>query len=164
MGGSNEKIDPLKEKEEEEKALTEEFEKLKNCPDLPINKCEYVDNNKKHWKIVFEGSKYSPYEGGQFTLELLFNKGIFPKYGPEAKFITNMFHPNIDSNGRVCINLLNEWKSTISIISVIFGILDILDHPVASGGYSNPARKLLEKDEIGFFKKVKEYTLLYAMQ
>lgn len=163
MGGSNEKVDPLKQKLDEEMALKEEYENLKNCPDLPINKCEYVENNKKHWRIVFEGSKYSPYEGGQFTLDLLFNKGIFPKYGPEAKFITKMFHPNIKDDGHVCINLLNDWKQNISIISVIFGILDILDHPVASNGYSNQASSLLEKDEAGFYKKVKEYTLLYAM-
>lgn len=158
MGGSNEK------KINENEALEEEFKKLKNCSDLPINSCEFIDNNKKHWKIIFEGSKYSPYEGGIFTLELLFNKGEFPNHGPEAKFITKMFHPNVDKDGHVCINHLNSWNKNISIISVIFGILDILDNPVSYGGYSNEARDLLEKDEEAFYKKVREYTILYAMK
>ena len=162
MGGSNEKeeiINTIR----EEAALAEEFRKLKECDELPINSCEYVNNDKKHWKIIFEGSQYSPYEDGYFTLELLFNKGPFPKYGPEAKFITKMFHPNIDaSNGHVCINHLNSWKPTISIVSVIFGILEILDNPIASGGYSNEARSLLEKDEEKYYKKVQEYTMTYA--
>jgi ubiquitin-conjugating enzyme E2 D/E len=160
MGGSNEKSEEQNISEEE--ALEKEYRQLKECDELPINNCEYVNNDKKHWKIVFEGSKYSPYEDGYFTLELLFNKGTFPKYGPEAKFITKMFHPNIDSNGHVCINHLNSWNSSISIISVIFGILEILDNPVPSGGYSNEARKLLETDEEKYYKKVQEYTMTYA--
>ncbi len=161
MGGSNEKVE-INNKITEEQALEEEFKKLKECNDLPINSCEYVNNNIKHWKIVIEGSKFSPYEDGFFILELIFNKGPFPKNGPEAKFITKMFHPNIDCNGKVCINLLNSWNPTISIVSVIFGILEILDNPIASGGYSNDARKLLESDEEKYYKTVQEYTMTYA--
>lgn len=160
MGGSNQK--PEEQNISEEEALEKEYRLLKECTELPINNCEYVNNDKKHWKIVFEGSKYSPYEDGYFTLELLFNKGTFPKNGPEAKFITKMFHPNIDTNGHVCINHLNSWNSSISIISVIFGILEILDNPVPSGGYYNDARKLLETDEEKYYKKVQEYTMTYA--
>lgn len=146
----------------EEQALEEQFKQLKECDELPIKSCEYVNNDKKRWKIVFEGSKYSPYEDGLFILELIFNKGPFPKNGPEAKFITKMFHPNIDSNGHVCINLLNNWNPKISIVSVIFGILEILDNPITSGGYSNEARKLLESDEEKYYKTVQEYTMTYA--
>lgn len=174
MGSSNEsskytpssipKPNPnIKEEEEKEKmALTLEFNKLKYSPDLPIQNCEYVDGNIKHWRIIFQGSIYSPYEDGIFTLEFIFNKGRFPNNGPEAKFMTKMFHPNIDSNGHVCINLLNDWKSGTSLETVFYGILDIMDHPVASGGYSNEARKLLEKSEEEFYKKVEEYTITYA--
>lgn len=75
-----------------------------------------------------------------------------------------MFHPNIDKDGHVCINHLNSWNKNVSIISVIFGILDIMDNPVSNGGYYGEARNLLEKDEEAFFKKVREYTMLYAMK
>ena len=74
-----------------------------------------------------------------------------------------MFHPNVYDNGHVCINLLNCWNPKISIEHVLFGILDILDNPVPQGGYSNEARKLLEKNVEEYYKKVEEYTYLYAM-
>jgi ubiquitin-protein ligase len=147
---------------EEEAALDKEFNRLKNCS-LNLVKCEYVNNNKKHWLIVFEGSKRSPYENGYFILEFLFN-GTFPGSGPEAKFITKMFHPNVADNGHVCINLLNSWNPKVSIEHVLYGILDILDNPVPAGGYSNKARELLEKNPEEFYKKVEEYTYLYAMK
>ena len=163
MGSRNESSNPNpKIKEEEERALTSEFNKLKNSPDLPIQNCEYLDGNIKHWRIIFQGSIYSPYEDGIFTLDFIFNKGSFPNYGPEVKFITTMFHPNVDTNGHVCINLLNDWKSDTPLESVFYGILDIMDHPVASGGYNNDARKLLEKSEEEFYKKVEEYTIIHA--
>jgi ubiquitin-protein ligase len=148
---------------EEENALDKEFIKLKNSKIVPVVKCEYVNNDKKHWKVVFEGSKRSPYENGFFILEFLFNNGVFPQKGPEAKFITKMFHPNVADNGHVCINLLNYWDPKMSIEKVLYGILEILDNPIATGGYTNKARELLEKDVEGFFKKVEEYTYTYAM-
>ena len=46
---------------------------------------------------------------------------------------------------------------------VLLGILEILENPVAAGGYSNEARSLLEKDVDEYYKKVEEYTYSYAM-
>ena len=146
---------------DEEFALDKEFNRLKNSTN--VVECKYVNDNKKHWQVVFEGSKRSPYENGFFILEFLFNNGTFPEKGPEAIFKTKMFHPNVYDNGHVCINLLNCWNPKISIEHVLFGILDILDNPVPEGGYSNEARKLLEKNVEEYYKKVEEYTYLYAM-
>ena len=75
-----------------------------------------------------------------------------------------MFHPNVNSDGHVCINILNNWVPGRTMEDVLLGILEIMDNPVAAGGYSNDARKLLEKDVDEFYKKVEEYTYSYAMK
>ena len=75
-----------------------------------------------------------------------------------------MFHPNVDKNGHVCINILNNWKSGRTMVDVLLGILEIMDNPVSSGGYSNDAKALLSKDVDEFYKKVEEYTYTYAMK
>lgn len=159
MGGNSSKEEEKYMNEED--ALDLQFNKLKNS-DLPIVRCDYINNDKKHWKIVFTGSQCSPYDDGYFILELLFNKGVFPKFGPEAKFITKMFHPNVDENGHVCINILNSWSPKTTIYEVILGILEIMDNPIPDGGYSNEAKKLLETNVDEFYKKVEEYTTAYA--
>ena len=159
MGGNSTKIEEKKISEEE--SLDLQFKKLKNSS-LPIVRCEYINNNKKHWKIVFTGSQNSPYDDGYFILELLFNNGVFPKYGPEAKFITKMFHPNVAENGHVCINILNSWDPKTTIYEVILGILEIMDNPVPEGGFSNEAKKLLETNVDEFYKRVEDYTFKYA--
>ena len=162
--GSNTSYIDMKPTVEEEKQLDKEFQKLKNSKYIPLVKCEYKDNNKKHWEIIFKGSECSPYEDGYFILDFLFNKGTFPSYGPEAKFVTKMFHPNIDSDGHVCINILNSWSPGRTMEDVLLGILEILENPIATGGYPNDARKLLEKDVDEFYKKVEEYTYSFAMK
>lgn len=159
MGGNNSIEEPLG--YEEEKALDKEFNKIKNSENVPIVKCEYINNNKRHWKIVFKGSQSSPYEDGLFTLEFLF-KSEFPKKGPEAKFITKMFHPNVRDDGHICINILNNWDGNLSIENVLYGIIELMDNPNPSGGYSNDATKLIKKDIDEFYKKVAEYTYAYA--
>lgn len=160
MGGNN-STEPLG--YEEEQALDSEFNKLKNSENLPVVKCEYVDNNKRHWRVVFKGSQSSPYEDGYFIIDFFF-KSNFPKNGPEAKFVTKMFHPNVNSDGHVCINILNSWNGNLSMENVLYGIIEIMDNPVAAGGYSNDARKLLEKNVDEYYKKVEEYTYAYAME
>ena len=77
MGGNSSKEEEKYMNEED--ALDLQFNKLKNS-DLPIVRCDYINNDKKHWKLVFTGSQCSPYDDGYFILELLFNKGVFPKF------------------------------------------------------------------------------------
>lgn len=148
---------------EEENELDIQFQKLKTSKILPIENCSYINNDKTHWLVVFLGTEGSSYENGYFKIEFIF-KNIFPKNGPEAKFITKMFHPNIASNGHVCMDLLNNWNEKTSMENILYGILEILDNPVPEGGYSNEARKKLEENSDIFWDIVDEYTAKYATE
>ena len=130
---------------------------------ISVNKVERINNDELIWKVIFEGPDHSPYEDGIFALKFIFQQD-FPTTGPEAQFITPMFHPNIDprNNQHVCINILNYWNPKRTIEYIILGIFDILLDVKASGGYSNDARKLLEKDYDEYYDKVEEYTYKYA--
>lgn len=148
---------------DEERELDAQFVKLKNSKIVPIQKCEYLKSKKNYWEVVFLGTEGTPYENGYFKVQLLF-KDVFPKHGPEAKFITKMFHPNIASDGHVCMDLLNKWNEKTSMENIFYGIIDLLDNPVPEGGYSNDARKQLEKDYDKYMETVEEYTEKYAQE
>ena len=47
------------------------------------------------------------YEGGFFKCHLLFPKD-YPLKPPELRILTEIWHPNIDKNGKVCISILHE--------------------------------------------------------
>uniref|UniRef100_A0A5K3FX53 UBIQUITIN_CONJUGAT_2 domain-containing protein n=2 Tax=Mesocestoides corti TaxID=53468 RepID=A0A5K3FX53_MESCO len=54
----------------------------------------------------------------------------YPKAGPEVRFITPIFHPNIyNGNGGVCLSLLSEWHSCHSLLDVVKALIYLIEHP-----------------------------------
>lgn len=147
------------------KRIVREMEQLKSSRLITIKKVERIANNDLEWKIVFDGPEETPYEDGIFTLKLKFPKN-YPKSGPEAIFITKMFHPNIrESDQHVCISLLSSWDKMTTVEFIIFGIFEIIMDPKVEGAYpDNEATKLLKENNEAYFDKVEEYVYNYAQK
>lgn len=48
----------------------------------------------------------------------------YPYDPPKALCTTQVYHPNIDWEGKVCLNILSQdWMPVLSLGSVIFGLL-----------------------------------------
>jgi len=108
------------------------------------------------------GPADSPYEGGIFEVFIQFPKD-YPFERPNLVFQTKIYHPNINSNGTISLNLLDEWKPNYTISNVLSWIKAILDNPdfdnniVPYIGYQGCHNKLE-------FKKIaQEWTLKYAI-
>src|ERR1700731_4029684 len=55
----------------------------------------------------------------------------YPFTPPQFKFITPIYHPNVDDQGAICLSLLKdgEWKPSTRIASILEGILGLLVTP-----------------------------------
>jgi ubiquitin-protein ligase len=145
------------------KRIEKEMNDLLKSELVPVNKVQKINNNNLIWKVIFDGPDESPYEDGIFILKFIFPED-YPKNGPEARFITPMFHPNVDptEDQHVCINLLNKWDSKRTLEDVILGIYDILLNPMTKNAYGNEACLSLGRDYDEYYDKVEEYTYKYA--
>jgi ubiquitin-protein ligase len=47
----------------------------------------------------------------------------YPHEPPKVKCLTKVYHPNIDLEGNVCLNILREdWKPVLTITSIVYGL------------------------------------------
>uniref|UniRef100_A0A0B6YVR0 UBC core domain-containing protein n=1 Tax=Arion vulgaris TaxID=1028688 RepID=A0A0B6YVR0_9EUPU len=73
------------------------------------------EQNGRYFHVVVAGPSQSPYEGGLFKLEL-FLPEEYPMSAPKVRFMTKIYHPNIDKLGRICLDILKgQYSMTQSI-------------------------------------------------
>ena len=55
----------------------------------------------------------------------------YPFTPPKFKFVTPIYHPNIDDQGAICLSILKdgEWKPSTRVVSILEGILGLLVTP-----------------------------------
>ena len=63
------------------------------------------DTNLFEWEAFINGPENSPYEGGVFELEVKIPQD-YPYKPPSVKFVTYVYHPNIGSDGNICVDFL----------------------------------------------------------
>jgi len=62
------------------------------------------------------------YRHGQFTFSFKIGSA-YPHEPPKVKCETKVYHPNIDLEGNVCLNILREdWKPVLTINSIVYGL------------------------------------------
>lgn len=62
------------------------------------------------------------YKGGAFFFDFVINQN-FPHDPPKVKCTQKIYHPNIDLEGNVCLNILREdWKPVLDLNAVIIGL------------------------------------------
>ncbi|XP_038949992.1 ubiquitin-conjugating enzyme E2 G1-like [Rattus norvegicus] len=65
------------------------------------------DNDLYGWEVLVICPPDTLYEGGVFKAHLTFPKDYL-LWPPKMKFITEVWHPDVDKNGDVCISILLE--------------------------------------------------------
>lgn len=92
-------------------------------PNIEVFPCE---DNALFWRILLQGPESSPYAGGTFLLYCSFPAG-YPSSPPEVRFVTEIFHANINSTGKVCHAVFKrDWSSDLStrrVLDCVYGLL-----------------------------------------
>lgn len=112
--------------------LKREFEKLSQNPVEGIS-CYPRSENFENLVATIIGPIGSPYNGHVFQLSIDISEQ-YPFEPPRITFQTPIYHPNIDNNGRICMDLLNmppkgNWNPTIGIKNLLDAVKCLLGNP-----------------------------------
>lgn len=141
--------------------ILQETERLVSDPVPGITALPH-DDNMRYFSVSINGPEQSPYEGGVFKLELFLPEG-YPMAAPKVRFLTKIYHPNIDRLGRICLDTLKKnWTPALQIRTLLLSIQSLLTSPNPDDPLDNEVAEKWKKDEANAIETAKEWTARYA--
>ncbi|TDL26995.1 ubiquitin-conjugating enzyme [Rickenella mellea] len=120
------------------------------------------------WEALICGPKDTPFEGGIFAAKLTFPSD-YPLSPFKMKFEPPLFHPNVYSDGTVCISILHtpgddptqyehaseRWSPVQSVEKVILSVISMLAEPNLESGANIDCCKLYRDNREEYVRIVK---------
>ncbi|CAM0950985.1 unnamed protein product [Alopecurus aequalis] len=95
------------------------------------------------------------YVGGKFAFTFQVPHA-YPHEPPKVKCKTKVYHPNIDLEGNVCLNILREdWKPVLNINTIVYGLNLLFSQPNDEDPLNHEAAAVLRDNPQKFAKNVK---------
>ncbi|CDK29132.1 unnamed protein product [Kuraishia capsulata CBS 1993] len=143
------------------KRIIKETERLVSDP-VPGIKAVPHEDNLRYFDVLMEGPSSSPYESGVFKLELFLPED-YPMVAPKVRFLTKIYHPNIDRLGRICLDVLkSNWSPALQIRTILLSIQALLGAPNPDDPLANEVAEDWKKDESNAIETAREWTVRYA--
>ena len=117
-----------------------------------------------HWQATIMGPNDNTYQGGVFFLKVQFPSD-YPFKPPKIAFTTRIYHPNINRNGNICLDILrSEWSPALTISKVLLSIYSLLCAPNADDPLVPEIAKIYTKDRRRYDRIAREWTKKYDVQ
>ena len=126
---------------------------------IEIYPCE---SDIQFWNAIITGPVGTPYEGGIFHIYINF-PDEYPYKPPEIRFLTKIFHININLSGRIFISVLySRYRPEIKILRLLESIYGLLMNPEATDSYETTASSLFKSSREDYNRIAKEWSLNFA--
>jgi len=122
------------------------------------------EHNSRYFHVTINGPCDSPFESGVFKLEL-FLPEEYPMAAPKVRFLTKIYHPNIDKLGRICLDILKDkWSPALQMRTVLLSIQALLSAPNPDDPLDNDVADTWKTNEREAIETAKKWTRRFARE
>eukprot|EP00298_Acanthocystis_sp_HF-20_P005569 c15695_g1_i2.p1 GENE.c15695_g1_i2~~c15695_g1_i2.p1 ORF type:complete len:164 (+),score=47.80 c15695_g1_i2:43-492(+) len=115
------------------------------------------------WQATIIGPSDSPFAGGVFQLHVVFPPD-YPFKPPKLQFATKIYHPNINANGGICLDILkDQWSPALTISKVLLSICSLLTDPNPDDPLVPDIARQFKNERAKYDATAREWTRKYAM-
>jgi len=100
------------------------------------------ESNMFEWDVYIQGPQDTEFEGGIFKAKMSFPQD-YPYKPPELRFVSDFWHPNVYTDGKVCISILHppgddpmsgerpeeRWSPAQSVTTILLSVISLLADP-----------------------------------
>lgn len=116
-----------------------------------------------HWQATIMGPPDSPYQGGVFFINIHFPPD-YPFKPPKVAFHTKVYHPNVNAQGAICLDILkDQWSPALTISKVLLSISSLLTDANPDDPLVPEIAHIYKTDRARFEATAIEWTRKYAM-
>ena len=120
------------------------------------------DDNLYNWQAQIYGPEGTPYYGGIFRLNIHF-PCEYPFKPPKINFITKVYHPNINSSGSICLDILGDkWSPALTVSKVLLSICSLMDEPNPDDPLVPDIAEEFKNNKNKFTETAMSWTSIYA--
>mmetsp|Transcript_10863 Transcript_10863/g.27891 ORF Transcript_10863/g.27891 Transcript_10863/m.27891 type:complete len:151 (+) Transcript_10863:66-518(+) len=145
------------------KRITKEYKDLMRDPPTACSAGPVNQDDMFQWAATIMGPEGTPYNGGVFQVKIIFPPD-YPFKPPKVSFLTKVYHPNINSNGSICLDILkDQWSPALTISKVLLSICSLLSDANPDDPLVPEIAHLYKTDRARYDNNAREWTMKYAV-
>lgn len=145
------------------KRISNEYKKLQKSDSNEFS-LRPVGDSLSSWTAKLVGPAETPYENGNFDLQIDIPK-MYPFAPPKVKFVTKIYHPNIDTEGNICLDILKgSWSASLTLEKVMLSISSLLNDPNPDDPLRSQVASLFKKDRKKYNEIAQKFTQDHAFR